>query len=181
MTPLDLVFTAQAWAAGGGAHHETHISEVIFPAINFLIYAFIIAKYAVPPVRNLLRSRRDEVVATVAQASAKKRQAEAMVSEYRAKVAGLEDETRSIETSWREEAEKEKAKLLADGRRQAAKIKEDAEFLAEQELKVARQRIREEMAEQAAAAARLLVQRHFSAADQNRLVAQFIQDLGRAR
>jgi F-type H+-transporting ATPase subunit b len=181
VTPVDLIFTAQAWAAAGAGHHETHISEVIFPALNFILYAFIIVKYAFPLVRNSLRSRRDEVVATVAQASAKKQQAEASVNEYRSKVGGLDREVQSIETSWREEAEREKARLLAEARTLAAKIKEDAQFLAEQELKVARQRIREEMAGQAEATARQLLQRHISAADQNRLAAEFIQDLGQAR
>jgi F-type H+-transporting ATPase subunit b len=181
VTPVDLFFTAQAWAAAGAGAHETHISEVIFPALNFLLYAFIIVKFAFPLARNFLRSRHDEVVATVAQASAKKQQAEAMVIEYGTKVGGLDQEVRSIEVSWRDDAEREIAKLLAEAQSQAAKIKADAQFLAEQELKVARQRVREEMADQAEATARQILQRHISAADQNRLAAEFIQDLGQAR
>ena len=58
------------------------------------------------------------------------------------------------------------------------KIKEDANFLADQEVKMARQKMREEMANQAATTARELVQRNISGADQSRLVAEFIQTIG---
>jgi F0F1-type ATP synthase membrane subunit b/b' len=60
----------------------------------------------------------------------------------------------------------------------AAKIKEDARFLADQEVRVARQKMREEMASQAEARARELVQHHLSSADQGRLVGDFIQSIG---
>ena len=63
----------------------------------------------------------------------------------------------------------------------ALKIKDDAQFLAEQEVKIARQKIREEMANQAEATARELVQSNLTAADQSRLVQDFIQDIGQAR
>jgi F-type H+-transporting ATPase subunit b len=178
---LELFSTAQAWAAGGAEHHAPPISDVIFPTLNFLIYAFIIVKFAVPLVRSFLRSRREEVISVITQASAKKQQAEALVREYRTKLAGLEKEVASIEASWRDEAEREKAKLLSEAQGLAAKIKEDAQFLADQEVKIARQSIRLEMANQAEAMAEELVQRHLSPADQSRLAAEFIQHIGQAR
>ena len=88
---LDLFTTAQLWASEaashGAEHHAPSITEVIFPALNFLIYAFIIVKYALPPVRSYLKSRREEVIATMTQASAKKAAAQALVDEYKAKLA----------------------------------------------------------------------------------------------
>ena len=45
---LGIFTVAQAWAAGGAEHHTPSITEVIFPALNFLIYAVIIVKFALP-------------------------------------------------------------------------------------------------------------------------------------
>lgn len=181
MNLLELFTTAQAWAAGGAEHHTPPISDLIFPTLNFLIYAFIIVKYAFPLVRNFLRSRREEVISVITLASAKKQQAEALVREYKTKLAGLDKEVQSIQTSWRDEAEREKAKQLIEAQSLAAKIKEDAQFLAEQEVKIARQKIREEMANQSEATARELVRQHLSPADQSRLATEFIQHIGQAR
>lgn len=176
------IFTiAQAWAAGGAEHHAPSITEVIFPALNFLIYAVIIVKFALPPVRSFLKTRRDEVVATMAQASAKKAAAQALVDEYKAKLAALDQQVRSLQATLRDEGERDKAKLVGEANAMAAKIKADASILADQEVKMARQKIREDMAIQAEATARALLQRNLSADDQNRLADEFIQSIGQAR
>ncbi len=176
------IFTiAQAWAAGGAEHHVPSITEVVFPALNFLIYAFIIVKFALPPVRSFLRNRRDEVVATMAQASAKKAAAQALVDEYKTKLAAVEQQVQSLQATLRDEGERDKAKLVGEANAMAAKIKADAIILADQEVKMARQKIREDMAVQAEAAARALLQSNLSAEDQNRLADDFIQRLGQAR
>ncbi|MDP9128842.1 MAG: hypothetical protein M3N35_00485, partial [Candidatus Binatota bacterium] len=178
---LGIFTVAQAWAAGGAEHHTPSITEVIFPALNFLIYAVIIVKFALPPVRSFLKSRRDEVVATIAQASAKKAAAQSLVDEYKAKLAALDQQVRSLQATLRDEGERDKAKLLGEANTMAAKIKADASILADQEVKMARQKIREDMAIQAEATARALLQRNLSADDQNRLADEFIQSIGQAR
>ena len=178
---LGLFTIAQAWAAGGAEHHTPSITEVIFPALNFLIYAVIIVKFALPPVRSFLKNRRDEVVATMAQASAKKAAAQALVDEYKAKLAALDQQVRSLQATLRDEGERDKAKLISEANAMAAKIKADASILADQEVKMARQKIREDMAIQAEATARALLQRNLSVDDQNRLADEFIQSIGQAR
>jgi len=177
---LDLLAPAQAWAAGGAGHHPS-IADLIWPLGNFLIYLFIIVKFALPLVRDFLRSRRQEVVETVQSASAKKQAAEALVSEYKGKIAGLDKEIQTLENTLRDEGQREKTKLVDEANAMATKIKDDARFLADQEVKMARQKVREEMANRAEASARELVQRNLSAADQGRLVDDFIQSIGQAR
>jgi F-type H+-transporting ATPase subunit b len=173
---------AQVWASAAEVeNHVPPISEIWFPLGNFLIFAFIIVYYALPPVRNFLRSRRDEVIALIQEASAKKQRAEAIVQDYRERLARLDQEVQAIKASLQAEGEREKTKLLSEMQTLAVKIKEDTRFLADQEVKAARQKIREEMASQAEATARDLIQRHISATDQGRLVEQFIQDIGKVR
>lgn len=180
---LPIFTTAQAWAsaAAEAEHHAPSIHDIWFPLANFLIYGFVIIKFVVPLVRDFLKSRREEIVNTIAQVSAKKAAAEALVREYKSKLAGIEREVQGIHASLREDGEREKAKLLNETAVTARKIKEDANFLADQEVKMARQKIREEMAAQAEANARAMIQRNFSAADQNRLVQDFIENIGQAQ
>jgi len=178
---LGIFTTTQAWAAGGAEHHAPPITDVIFPALNFLIYAFIIFTYALPAVRGFLKNRREEVIATMTQASAKKAAAQALVDEYKTKLAAVDREVQSLQATLRDEGERDKAKLIGDANAMAAKIKEDARVLADQEVKMARQKIREEMAIQAEATARALLQRNLSVEDQNRLADEFIQSIGQAR
>jgi F-type H+-transporting ATPase subunit b len=178
----DFLFAAQAWASSAaGEHHGPSISEIWFPLVNFLIYVFIIVRYALPPVRSFLQSRRQEIVTTIEAASAKKQQAEAFVKEYRARLAGLEKEVAGILASLREDGELLKNKVVEEAKTLAAKIKEDARLLADQEFRMARQKLLEEMADRAEAAARELARRNLSAEDNGRLVEDFIQNIGQTR
>lgn len=182
MSLFEFFVTAQAWASAAGAeHHAPSINDIWFPLGNFLIFAFILARYALPPVQGFLRSRREEVLTALKQASAKRQQAEALMQEYKERLARVDQEIQSIIAELRAAAEREKTKLLGEAQTLAAKIKQDARFLGDQEIKVARQRLREEMANQAATLARDLIQRHLSSADQARLVEEFVQSIGQVR
>lgn len=182
MSGLDLFMATNAWASSPGAeHHVPAIGEVVLPAINFIIYVAVLYYFALPAVRNLLRSRREEIVTTIAQASAKKQQAEALVNDYRAKIARVDQEVQSIQTARRADAEQEQAKMLSEAEAMAVKVREDARFLADREVSIAREMLREELASQAEAMARELVQRNISAADQGRLAQEFIQHIGQSR
>lgn len=170
---------AQALASAAEAeHHAPSITELLFPLGNFLIYAFILKKFAVPLVRDFLRSRRQEVLAAVQGAAQGKEQAEAVVQSYKAKLAGVQREIATIQAELRAEGEREQAKLISEAETLAAKIKEDAAFLADQEVKIARQKIRVAMAASAEATARDLIRRQLSAGDQGRLFEEFVLSIG---
>jgi F-type H+-transporting ATPase subunit b len=183
MTVADFFSTAQAYAsaAAEGEHHGPSINDIWFPLVNFLIYAFIIVKFALPLIRDFLKTRREEVVAKIAEASAKKQAAEALVRDYRSRLAGLDKEVQSLRAALREDGEREKSRLVSEALATAVKIKQDANFLADQEVKTARQKLREGMADEAEATARQLIERNISAADQIRLADDFLRSLGQSR
>ena len=179
MSLLELFVGAQAWASAAAAeHHGPSIHEIWYPLGNFLIFAFLIWRYALPPVRGFLQSRRQEFLTAVEEVSAKKRQAEALVRDFRSRLAGLDNEVIALQAALRDEGEREKNKLLNEARALATKIKDDADFLANQEVLMARQQLRRQMAAQATAAAQELARRHISRPDQGRLVEGFIQSIG---
>jgi F-type H+-transporting ATPase subunit b len=179
---LEILLTAHAWASSTGAeHHAPSIHGIWFPLANFLIFAYIIKRFALPVVRDFLVSRRAEVLAAVNEASERKHRAEALVQEYKGRLARLDQEVQSIQALLRADGERERSKLLSVAAATAAKIKEDARFLADQEVKVAQHKIREEIAHRAEATARELVQRHISAADHDRLAEDFIGNIGQIR
>jgi F-type H+-transporting ATPase subunit b len=176
------VTVAQAWASAAEAeHHALSITQILFPLGNFLIFAYIIKRFALPVVRDFLRSRRAEILTSIESAAESKKQAAAVVTGYQAKLAGIQREVDAIQAELRADGEREKSKLIAEAESLAAKIKDDAVFLADQEVKTARQKIRYDMAIQAESSARELLGRHLSAGDQDRLAEDFIQSIGRTR
>ena len=176
-----VLFPVFAFAAGEAVHHEPSVNDIWFPLGNFLIYAFILYKYALPLVRDYLKTRREEVISTMTQAAAKKQAAEAFVADYKNRLAGIDKEIAALRATLRQEGEREKSRLISDAEAMATKIREDAGFLGEQEMKIARQQLLHEMADQAEAAARALIERNLTPTDQNRLAEEFIQNIGQTR
>ena len=181
MTLLLALFSIEAWAVSSAAAeaHPASVTQVFFPLINFLIFLYLLKRFLLPLAKNHLRSRREGIVQALNEADEGKGRAEAMLQDYRGRLARLDEETKKIREEFRTDGEREKSKLLSEAEEHAIKIKADADFLAEQELKVAQQRIRQEMARRAQAAAAEMVQRHLTSADQKRLAEEFLGGVGR--
>lgn len=179
MTLLEFVFSAQLWAAPA-AHVEEHapsVTQLIFPLINFLIFLYLVKRFVLPLAGDYFRSRRQEILSAVHGAGEGKRAVEEKVRDYQGRLSRLAGEARQIQQALRVEGERERAKLLAEAEDLAAKVKADAGFLAEHEVKIARQQIRAEIARLAQEAARQALQRHLNPADHKRLVEEFLGDL----
>jgi F-type H+-transporting ATPase subunit b len=182
MSLFVILTVAQAWASAAEAEpHTPSIHQIWFPLGNFLIFVWIIKRFALPLVRDFLRSRREEVLTTVQEAAESKRRAQAIVQDYKNRFALFDQEAQSIQAALRAEGERQKAKLLEEAQVLAKKILEDARFLADQEVKMARQKLRQEMANVAEATARELLQRNITSADRLHLAEEFLQAIGQVR
>src|SRR3972149_5117614 len=89
-------------------HHAPSITQILFPLGNFLIYAYIIKRFALPVVRDFLRSRREGILTSIESAAESKTQAEAVVSSYQAKLAGIHREGGAVQAELRAEGGREK-------------------------------------------------------------------------
>ncbi len=177
MTLLNDMLVSAAWAASGGEVHVPSITELLFPLINFLIFAFLVKRYGLPLIRQHLKQRRETLTEAVATAQQAKGEAEGYVRKYQELLKVLDQEGDRIREGLRAEGERERARIMAEADETAAKLKDDADFLAEQEIKMARQQIRGEMALLAEAAAERVIQQHMAAADQDRMVENFSRQI----
>ena len=179
----ELLFLAQAWAAAAAeaGEHAASVTQLVFPLINFLIFLYLLKRYLLPFARDYLRSRREEIATAVREADEAKQRAIALLRDYQNRLARLSEETRVIREALRAEGEREKAKLLAEAEIVVTRIQTDADFLAQQEVKSARQGLRRQIARAAQAAAEKLVRNNLTAADQKRMVSEFLSEVGEVR
>lgn len=180
MRLFELISSAQEWAASsaGAEAHSAPVTNLVFPLFNFLIFIYLLKRFVVPLINSHLHSRREGIIDAVKTAKEGKEHAEAVLLEYRTRLVRLDEETKMIREAIREEGEREKAKLLRDAEDLAIKIRADADFLAQQEEKIARQQLRAEMARIARAAAEKEVRANLRTTDQERLIDQFLAGIG---
>lgn len=183
MRLFELASTAQLWAtsAAGAEAHSAPISHLVFPLINFLIFLYLIKRFLMPLIKNHLRSRREGIVSAVRTAEEGREHAEAVLRDYRGRLARLDEEGKKIQETLRAEGEREKDKLLREAEDLALKIRADTDFLVQQEAKVARQELREEIAHNAQEAAERAIKANLRGTDQDRLIDEFLVEIGETR
>ncbi len=180
---LTALLSSLAWAAPAAEaeEHAASVGELLFPLINFLIFLYLIKQFVVPLARDYFKSRREGVAQSIREADEAKQRADALARDFRNRLAKLAEEIRAVRELFRDEAEKEKAKLLAEAGEIAERIKADADFLGEQEVRLARQELRREIVDAARAAAEKIIRENVTAEDQKRMVAEFLSEVGAAR
>jgi F-type H+-transporting ATPase subunit b len=174
------VLPALALAAGGGGHADSGVilKDFIWRCINFAVMAGLIGYFVSKPIRNGLQSRRAEIEKALADATAAREAAEAKSREYQEKLAKASAEIDSIYAAIRREGELERDRILASANEMAAKIEQEADSKAASAVARARAELRAEAARLAVELAEELLTRNVTAADQKRLVDEYMQKVG---
>ena len=159
------------------APHGIPWGKLAFSTVNLAIFVVILARFVWPNVKDLLRSRRADVVGLLEKASKAKAEAERLQREWEARVANLNVELEALRRQAEADIAAERQRILEATRKVAEAIRRDAERTAEQEVRGAEAMLRQEVAAQAFAVARDLARQRVGANEQQRLVAEFLQQV----
>jgi len=172
-----------AHEGGHGEHGEEHgysrsqWMDLLYRTINFLLFAFIIGKFAGKPLVNALRQREEKIKVTMEQLEKEKECARQVYLEYEAKLAQLEKEKEKIIQEFIAMGEREKKKIIEMAKKTAEQIKESAKKAAEQEVKSVKEQLRAEVAEIAAELAEEVIKKNFTPKDQKKIVEEYLSKL----
>ncbi len=167
-----------AMAAEGAAEERGSWGALLFYVINFLLFAAILWKYALPAARNFFKQRALGIRETMSKAEAAFRGAQEVANRAAERMARLEAEKNQIASDLADETVFQISRIYDLGQEAAARIRHDAEVSATALGENARRRVRETLAQAAGNLARELVVNDFKADDQGRLLRGFVEKLG---
>jgi len=130
------------------------------------------------PIAAALQNRRSAIAKEIEDAEQMRREAEARAKTYQAKLDRLDEEMRTAREALVRAGEAERDRIVAEAEENAERMRKDAEFLVEQEIKQIRQDLWREAVEGAVAAAEELLKKRVTSADQERLAEDYLADLG---
>ncbi|OPY72742.1 MAG: ATP synthase subunit b, sodium ion specific [Syntrophorhabdus sp. PtaU1.Bin050] len=159
--------------AGGS---ESWLSWV-FKVVNFGILVAILVKFAGKPLKDYLQSRSAAIRDRMEEGDRLFREADALKTEYEARLASLDQQIESFKKTILAETERERKKILDEAEVFASRIKEQAALTYEQEIREVKSKIKEEIARLTMEHAEKLVLEKFDQKDHDRLVEEFIEKL----
>lgn len=163
-------------AEGGGGGIIT--LETIARLINLLIFLGIMYYLLRKPLGEALRARREGIRRELMRAQEERNAALAKLEEVEARLALLGSEVETINAQARKEAEEERARIERSTEEDARKLQEQARREIESAGKAARMELREYAAEQSVRLAEEMVRGNLRPEDDERLVRDYVEDLG---
>lgn len=169
-----------SWDRGPEAKNPAHRdwpAPFGFALINFGIFLAIMWKLAGKSLIAFVQQRHDSISKNLDDAASLRQQAEATLKQYQAKIAGLDQEIDTLLATIRQEAEKEKARIMAAAEADAKRLKQEAERQIAAEIDAARRELRRGVIEAAITAASETVRQKISATDQKRMAEEYVTGL----
>ena len=147
---------------------------------NLLILMLLVKKFLFKPVLNILQQRQDEVDKIYADANKAKDEAKTLRADYENRLASAKEEAGEIVKSATATAQRKGAEIVDEAQAKANALMARAEAEIAQEKKKAINEIKAEISGMAVDIASKVVEREISAKDHEKLIEDFIKNVGEA-
>jgi F-type H+-transporting ATPase subunit b len=171
-----------SFAAGGheGADRSGDLVDLLYRAINFALLAIILF-WALKKVgiKDFFSARSEEIRQRLDDLKKGKEEAENRYQEMEKKLREFGDEKEEIIEQFKREGLAEKEKIIAEAKERVQQIIEQAELTIQQEMGAARDRLKEEVVGLATEKAQEIISKEITDKDQEQLVDEFIERVGK--
>ena len=151
---------------------------LIFQWGNLLILYLVIKKFLFGPIQNIIESREKEVQNLYDTAEQAKNDAIALKEEYSQHLANAKDEANEILKTANKKATVRSEEIIREAQDKAAAIVAKADVQIEMERKHAFEEVKKDISDIALMAASKVVERELSAEEHERLIGEFIENVG---
>ena len=147
---------------------------------NLLILILLVKKFLFKPVMNVLEQRQNEVDKIYADANKAKDEAKTLRADYENRLASAKEEAGEIVKTATAQAQRKSIEMVDEAQAKVNAMMARAEAEIAQEKKKAINEIKDEISGMAVDIASKVVEREISAKDHEKLIEDFIKNVGEA-
>jgi F-type H+-transporting ATPase subunit b len=175
--PLVALANEEAEAHGGHGEHGWDKTAILASLINFVVLLCLFSYLFRDKLNAFLKERKASVEQQLTEAARLKAEAEAKHKEYSERLAKLDQELDQIRKDMIAAGVKERDRIVAEAEQKAARLRREAEFIIEQQVKQLRSDLTREAAEAAIGAAEQLLAKATTSYDHQRLAQEYLASL----
>jgi len=166
---------------GANEDNRGDLTDLFYRFINFtllVVILFIVVKKT--KLTDQLSMRGEEIRQRLSDLQREKEDAENRYRETEARLKAFERDRKEILEQYKKEGLAEKDKIISQARESVKQILEQSELTIRQEIQSARDRLKREVAGLAAQRAGKIIDKELDEKDQDNLVNEFIEKVGKA-
>ncbi|MDI6686824.1 MAG: ATP synthase F0 subunit B [Desulfobacterales bacterium] len=171
-----LIFSGVAWSSSGGGHEpKGWVATDTYKVMNFTVLMVVLFFLLRKPVAQALNARIKGIKEQIDDLEAKKKEADKKLAEYNEKLSLLDKEAENIIAEYVKQGKEAKARILEHAELEAKKLEEQAGRNIENELRLAKSKLQEEIFEKALIKAEEIIKRRITGEDQDRLIDEYLE------
>ncbi|MGB8684795.1 MAG: hypothetical protein WCD12_18095 [Candidatus Binatus sp.] len=151
---------------------------LMFFAINFALFVWVLVHFAGPVLKKFFADRAVTIRTALSRAQSAFAEAEDLANKAAARMAALAAELKKLADELEEETAFQVGKVADLAKSTAERIHRDTEMSSSALSEAAKRRVRAQLAESATSMASDLIGRNFQPSDQGRLINGFMDQLG---
>lgn len=153
-------------------------NEIIWGGLAFLVLFVVLWRFALPPIRNMVKQREDRIRDDLERAEQAKVEAEGVLTQYQQQLAEARAEAGRLIDEGRQAAEQVRRDLVARAEADAADIRTRAEDDTQLQVDRAMADLRARVADMSIGLAEKIVERNLDAGAQQDLIESYIAQVG---
>ena len=151
---------------------------IIAQLLNLLITMLLVKKFLLKPINEVLEKRKAKADAEIQDAVKAREEAEALKAEYESSMSTAREKASEIVSTAQKAATVQTEEMLQEASRQAAAIKEKAEADIALEKRKAATELKDEIGAMAMEIAGKVIEREIREEDHEKLIDEFIANVG---
>ncbi|GGA64331.1 ATP synthase subunit b [Ornithinibacillus halotolerans] len=165
----------------GGVIWGFHVGDMLYQLLFFAILLFLVRKFAWGPVMNMMK-KREEYVANEIEAAEKSRiEAEKSAKAAAEQLKQTKMEAQKIIEDAKTAGIKQEQDIIESARQEADRIKKAAQAEIQNEKEKALQALQDQVASLSVLIASKVIEKELSAQDQEKLINEYIKEVGEER
>ncbi|OLS41203.1 F0F1 ATP synthase subunit B [Bacillus sp. MRMR6] len=163
------------------AHSGVNWGDIVFQLVMFIVLMVLLKKFAWGPLMGIMKQREEHVSNEITAAENSRQEAKKLLEEQRSLLKEARTEAQTLIEGARKQGDVQRDEIIALARSEAERIKESAKLEIDQQKEKAVAAIREQVASLSVLIASKVIEKELSAADQEKLINEYIHEAGEER
>jgi F-type H+-transporting ATPase subunit b len=163
--------------AGGGFNE----GDVLFQLVMFLILMALLKKFAWGPLMGIMQQREDHIAGEISAAEQSRVEANKVLEEQRQLLKEARTEAQAMIENSKKQGVEQREEIITTARQEAERLKESAKREIETQKEQAVAALQKQVASLSVLIASKVIEKELSAEDQQKLINDYIQEVGEER
>lgn len=176
---MSLDFLVLASAEAG--HSGINVGDIVYQLVAFIVLLLLLRKYAFGPLMGIMKKREEHIANEIEAAEKSRKEAEKFAADQAAALKAARQDAQELIENAKKLGEQQQKDIIEAAKVEAIRLKDAAVKEIQQEKDQAISALREQVASLSVLIASKVIEKELNEQDQQKLIDEYIKEVGEER